>query len=97
MFNNTPIVADGCVYLADTDGVVSAHNADTGEQLWAADLETEPAAFGGGLVSTPAIDGDLVFVIVNVARRAVPAGARPGHRRRRRGLAGRARRPAERR
>ena len=64
-YNNTPIVADGCVYLADSSGVVSAHNADTGEQLWATDLETEPAAFGGGLVATPAIDGGLLFVIVN--------------------------------
>jgi outer membrane protein assembly factor BamB len=44
---------------------VSAHNADTGEQLWATDLETEPAAFGGGLVATPAVDGALLFVIVN--------------------------------
>ena len=64
-FNNTPIVADGCVYLADASGVVSAHNADTGEQLWATELETDPSAFGGGLVATPAIDGDLLFVIVN--------------------------------
>ncbi len=65
-FNNTPIVADGCVYLADSNGLVSAHNADTGEQVWAADIETEPAAFGGGMVSTPAIHDDRVFVIANV-------------------------------
>lgn len=64
-FNNTPIVADGCVYLADSSGVVSAHNADTGAPIWSTALEVGTAAFGGGLVATPAIDGDRLFVIVN--------------------------------
>lgn len=65
VFNNTPIVADGCVYLADSSGVVSARNADSGAEVWATALHIEEAAFGGGLVSTPAIDGNLLFVIVN--------------------------------
>lgn len=64
-YNNTPIVIDGCVYLASSSGTVSAHNADTGAQLWETTLEVGRAAFGGGLVATPAIFEDLVIVIVN--------------------------------
>jgi polyvinyl alcohol dehydrogenase (cytochrome) len=65
VFNNTPIVADGCVYLAAADGTVSARNADTGAERWATRLDTNPPGFGGGLVATPAVDGERVFVIVN--------------------------------
>lgn len=64
-YNNTPIIADGCVYLAASNGVVTAHNADTGELVWSTDLETKPTAFGGGVVGSPAVDGDRLFVIVN--------------------------------
>jgi outer membrane protein assembly factor BamB len=65
LFNNTPLVADGCVYLADSNGTVSAHNADTGAIVWSRKLPTEPAAFGGGLVATPAIDGPRLYILVN--------------------------------
>ena len=65
-FNNTPIVADGCVYLASSDGTVAAHHADTGEVVWSRQLVATPAGFGGGVVATPAIDGDRLFLIVNV-------------------------------
>ena len=64
-FNNTPIVADGCLYLASTDGVVTARNADSGTEVWRTPLDANPPAFGGGLVATPAIDAGRLFVIVN--------------------------------
>lgn len=64
-FNNTPIVADGCVYLASADGVVTARNADTGAEIWTTGLDADPPGFGGGLVATPAVDDARVFVIVN--------------------------------
>jgi polyvinyl alcohol dehydrogenase (cytochrome) len=65
-FNNTPIVADGCVYLAGSNGTVRALNADTGAAVWTVQLVAAPAGFGGGIVGTPAIDGDRLFVLVNL-------------------------------
>jgi polyvinyl alcohol dehydrogenase (cytochrome) len=65
VFNNTPIVADGCLYLAAADGTVSAHDADTGERRWSTTLATDPPGFGGGVVATPAVDDARVYVIVN--------------------------------
>lgn len=65
VFNNTPVVADGCVYLAASDGTVSAHDADTGVQVWSRTLEIARSGFGGGVVATPAIDGDSLFIIIN--------------------------------
>ena len=64
-YNNTPIIADGCMYLAASDGTVTAHNADTGAVLWTRKLPIESPAFGGGIVGTPAVDDERLYVIVN--------------------------------
>ena len=49
-FTGTPIVADGCTYIASTRGWVFAINADTGKLVWKAQLP-----YGGGVNSTAAI------------------------------------------
>jgi outer membrane protein assembly factor BamB/plastocyanin len=46
-FTGTPIVADGCMYIASTRGWVFAVNADTGKLVWKAKVP-----FGGGVNST---------------------------------------------
>jgi polyvinyl alcohol dehydrogenase (cytochrome) len=56
-FTGTPIVADGCMYIASTRGWVFAVNADSGKLVWKAQLP-----FGGGVNSS-----------VMVADRVLPA------------------------
>lgn len=49
---NPPIVADGRVIAMDAAGVVAAHDAETGNQLWrvrAADPEEDSVPLGGGV------------------------------------------------
>jgi polyvinyl alcohol dehydrogenase (cytochrome) len=64
-YNNTPVIADGCMYLAASDGSVTAHDADTGAVLWERKLPIERAAFGGGIVGSPAVDAQHLYVFVN--------------------------------
>jgi outer membrane protein assembly factor BamB len=63
--NNTPIVGDGCVYVADSNGWIDALNADTGEVVWSTQVRIERQAFGGGLVGSPALWDGQLLVIVN--------------------------------
>jgi polyvinyl alcohol dehydrogenase (cytochrome) len=58
-FTGTPIVADGCVYIASTRGWVFAVNADTGKLVWKTKVP-----YGGGVNSS-----------VAVAERTLPAAA----------------------
>lgn len=51
----TPIVLDGTVYIGDWTGHVRALDADTGEEIWATDLETQ---YVGGSV---AVDDEHVY------------------------------------
>lgn len=56
-----PVVADGKLFVVDTDAVVHAFNADTGAKLWSlatsSDKENRNAAFGGGV----SVEGGRVF------------------------------------
>jgi polyvinyl alcohol dehydrogenase (cytochrome) len=63
--NNTPIVGDGCVYVADSNGWVDALNAESGEPVWSTQVEIDRAGFGGGLVGSPALYDGMLLVIVN--------------------------------
>jgi polyvinyl alcohol dehydrogenase (cytochrome) len=49
-FTGTPVVADGCMYVASTRGWVFAVNADTGKLVWKTQLP-----FGGGVNSSVAV------------------------------------------
>jgi outer membrane protein assembly factor BamB len=53
----TPAVVDGIVYASDTGGVLYALDAETGDQLWRADLE-------GGWTSAPVVANQRVFIAV---------------------------------
>ncbi len=57
-FQNDPIVADGCVYLASNGGSVFALNADSGEVVWRAQLDT-------AVSSSPAVANGRVYLHAN--------------------------------
>jgi glucose dehydrogenase len=54
-FTGTPVVADGCVYVASNGGWVYALNAETGEMVWQIKLDAAgTGAFSGGIPGTVA-------------------------------------------
>ncbi|MFY9587425.1 MAG: PQQ-binding-like beta-propeller repeat protein, partial [Actinomycetota bacterium] len=66
-FSNTPVVADGCVYLATNTGWVFSLNADTGELLWQTHLDgAGQALVGGVIVGSPTVVNGIVFVGVTM-------------------------------
>ena len=67
----TPIVADGCVYVATNRGWVFALNADTGKLVWKAQVP-----YGGGVNSTVGLAGGRVYV--GVSRTSVATGCPAG-------------------
>jgi polyvinyl alcohol dehydrogenase (cytochrome) len=58
-FTGTPIVADGCLFLASTTGWVFAVNADTGRKVWSSHVEK-----GAEITSSPFVGEGQVFVAV---------------------------------
>ena len=67
----TPVVADGCVYVATNRGWVFALNADTGALVWKAQVP-----YGGGVNSTVGVEGGRVYVAVS--RTSVATGCPAG-------------------
>jgi outer membrane protein assembly factor BamB len=60
-----PAVAEGVVYMADPEGRVSAHAADTGERMWNVDLDTRisgATGVGEGLVLVGSRQGDVIAI-----------------------------------
>jgi outer membrane protein assembly factor BamB len=78
-FSNTPIVLEGCVYIATTMGDVAALNAETGELVWAADTLVGNAVLTSANVITgsPTVVGDTIFVGVSWNSQSGNPGARP--------------------
>jgi polyvinyl alcohol dehydrogenase (cytochrome) len=64
-FTGTPVIADGCLYVASNSGWVFALNADTGALVWKAQL---PA--GGGVNSSLTVANGLVYAAVSRTTRA---------------------------
>jgi glucose dehydrogenase len=66
-FQNTPVIADGCVYTSTTTGWVFAINADTGKTAWAQQLVGEGggALIGGVIVGSPTVTHGMVFLAVS--------------------------------
>lgn len=66
-FQNTPVVADGCVYLTSSTGGVFALNATTGDRVWSAQM---PGSIAGGLqggviTGSPTVTNGRVYVAVS--------------------------------
>lgn len=64
-FNSTPVVADGCVYVIPSSGLVQALNADTGEIAWSRQMDVSPPGYGGGVVGAPAVAGPRLIGVFN--------------------------------
>jgi len=65
-FSNTPVIANGCVYIASSTGNVAALNADTGAIVWTVSLEANPpGGNGGAIVGSVAFHEGRVIVLVN--------------------------------
>jgi len=64
---NTPVVADGCVYLSTSTGAVFALNADTGERVWSTKIQGSPAGtlVGGIITGSPTVANGKVYVGVS--------------------------------
>lgn len=76
-FQSTPVVANGCIYIATSTGWVIAANADTGEPVWSRTLVgSENLAFLGGIFALTVEDGK-VFVQVGANGRPFAAALDP--------------------
>lgn len=65
-FENTPVIVEGCMYLATTNGYVLALNADSAEVVWARKLPYEGAeGYGGVIVGSVAVAHGRVFATVS--------------------------------
>jgi polyvinyl alcohol dehydrogenase (cytochrome) len=65
---NTPTVADGCVYLATNTGYVIALNADTGHRVWTSVRMPGSSAgdlVGGTITGSPTVQNGFVYVGVS--------------------------------
>jgi outer membrane protein assembly factor BamB len=64
---NTPVVADGCVYVATNTGWVIALNAEDGKHVWATPVEGTPAGtlLGGVITGSPTVVDGTVYVAVS--------------------------------
>jgi len=70
-FSNTPLIIDGCVYLASSTGFVFALNADSLELVWASEKmpgEAAGALVGGVITGSPVVADGKVYVAVSKAR-----------------------------
>jgi polyvinyl alcohol dehydrogenase (cytochrome) len=59
-FVGTPIIADGCLFMGSTTGWVFAVNADTGQKVWATQLDKD----GGPVNGSPFVGEGQVFVSI---------------------------------
>ncbi len=66
-FQNTPVVADGCLYTSTSTGWAFALNADTGKVVWATQMigRGGGALIGGVIVGSPTVEKGMVFLAVS--------------------------------
>ena len=73
-FESTPLVADGCAFVAATNGAVYAVDASTGKLLWRHAFTVATPGLGGAIVGGAALDAGRVEVIVNETGNGAAAG-----------------------
>ena len=75
---NTPTVADGCVFLSTATGWVFALNADDGKLVWNTKLNGSQAGSlqGGVITGSPAVENGLVYVAVSTYYKDATEGPR---------------------
>ncbi|MFP5224882.1 MAG: PQQ-binding-like beta-propeller repeat protein [Actinomycetota bacterium] len=61
---NTPVLAQGCVYLATDQGIVTAHD-DTGAEIWRYAPEGPFESTGGAIVGSPLYNEGRLYVAVS--------------------------------
>ncbi|HEU4481182.1 MAG TPA: PQQ-binding-like beta-propeller repeat protein [Actinomycetota bacterium] len=59
-FTGTPVIADGCMYVASNEGFIFAVNADNGKPVW-----TTKLASGGSINSSVTVEDGKVFASVS--------------------------------
>jgi len=64
-FNGTTVVADGCAFVASSDGWVFALNADTGALVWKTQLSSSPFFLAPGITGSVAVVGGRVYAVVD--------------------------------
>jgi polyvinyl alcohol dehydrogenase (cytochrome) len=64
-FNSTPVVDDGCVYVASFGGTAYSLDARTGHVVWQRKLEAPNPGSGGAVVGAAAIFGKAVIFLVD--------------------------------
>jgi outer membrane protein assembly factor BamB len=66
-FQNTPVVADGCLYAATSSGWVFAINPDNGKTVWGTPLVGQGggALIGGVIVGSPTVENGIVYLAVS--------------------------------
>lgn len=65
-YSNTPVVADGCVYLATNTGLILALNASTGVLVWGDRVVgAGQSLLGGIVVGSPVVYEGVVYVGVS--------------------------------
>jgi polyvinyl alcohol dehydrogenase (cytochrome) len=64
-FNSTPVVDDGCVFIASSGGSAYALDAKTGHVVWQLKLEAPNPGSGGADVGAAAIYGKSVIFLVD--------------------------------
>jgi outer membrane protein assembly factor BamB len=67
-FQSTPVIADGCMFVATSAGWVFVTNADTGELVWKRKLPVgAPGLLGTGAVGAPIVKDGRVIVAISQA------------------------------
>lgn len=64
-FTNTPVAANGCVFVASRNGYVFAIDAGNGELVWRSAQFSGTAGLGGLIVGSVAVGNGLVYVPVS--------------------------------
>src|SRR4029078_898875 len=59
-FTGTPVIADGCLFMASTSGWVFAGNANTRQQVWATQVDKD----GASITSAVFVGEGQVFAAV---------------------------------